>query len=304
VPISGDLSVFEETTVGIVTFSQVPLATRWTTAIIDCVTEGGGKIDARDLGSDLSRLPGVLSAWNTLGRSAVFVIGADLTDQTDALAPLVEAETPIVTWNAGVPQLGVSLDSDHYNDGRLAARAVLSRLPNGGTVLLVTASNPALDLRAKGVRDVLTEVAGIRLVEGGDPNGFTDASAKTAAAALLAAEPTANAIIAGFGLTGVQAAAAVIEASSSAFVVSINGDPDELAAVRAGGPLVATVSNAQEAGGWAACQIAASMIGGEPSPVTAGSVLLGESVVVDSTNVEAQTTPEALRARSFYVSTS
>ena len=79
----------------------------------------------------------------------------------------------------------------------------------------------------------------------------------------------------------------------------MNGDPEEYAAIREGGPFVATVADGHEFGGEAACQIAAAMIAGSAAPGEAGKQILATSVLVTKDNVPAEGASEAT-PRKFY----
>ena len=92
---------------------------------------------------------------------------------------------------------------------------------------------------------------------------------------------------------------AVEAAESDAIVVSMNGDPEEYAAIRAGGPFKATVADGHEFGGEAACKIAANMLGGGTAPGTAGTPIFATSVLVTADNVPAEGEIEST-PRQFY----
>ena len=74
---------------------------------------------------------------------------------------------------------------------------------------------------------------------------------------------------------------------------------EEYAAIREGGPFVATVADGHEFGGEAACAIAASMLAGNPAPGEAGVPILATSVLVTADNVPAEGEIESTE-RKFY----
>ncbi len=154
-------------------------------------------------------------------------------------------------------------------------------------MFLVNANNPALQSREAGIKEVFDGYPDITLTVGGDALGFTSEAAQTATETALQANPNIKAVIGGFGSLGVGAATAVTAANSDAIVVSMNGDPEEYAAIRSGGPFKATVADGHEYGGEAACKIASSMLAGNPAPGTAGKPILTTSVLVTSDNVPA-----------------
>jgi ABC-type sugar transport system substrate-binding protein len=299
VEIPDDLSALEGVSVGIANLAPVPGAERWSRPLEKCLTDNGADVDFQDVGGDPTKLPAILDAWEASGRQAVFNIGIDMSGQDATIARFNEAGVPFITWGAGNPAGVVSLDANQAEDGRIIARYVAEQIGGAGSVILVNANNPALQSREQGIQEVFAEYPDIELTIVGDALGFSAEAAQTATEAALQADPDAVAVIGGFGSLGVGAAQAVEAAGSDAIVVSMNGDPEEYAAIRAGGPFVATVADGHEAGGEAACRIAASMLAGNPAPGVEGVQILATSVLVTSDNVPADGEVEATE-RVFY----
>ena len=297
VAIAGDVTTWSGKKVGIANLAPVPGAERWSKPLQACIEKNGGTVDYQDVGGDPTKLPALLEGWATAKVDAVFNIGIDMTGQESLIAAFTEAKTPVVTWGAGNPEGVVALDANQEEDGRIIGRYLVEKL-GSGQVILVNANNPALQSREKGLKEVL-DAAGIELVVVGEALGFSAESAQKSVEAALQANPDAKAVVGGFGSLGVGAAAAVTAAGSSAIVVSMNGDPEEYAAIREGGAFVATVADGHEFGGEAAYQIAADMIAGNAAPGTAGKQILATSVLVTADNVPAEGSSEAT-PRKFY----
>ncbi|MFM7744784.1 MAG: sugar ABC transporter substrate-binding protein [Actinomycetota bacterium] len=297
VTIAGDVTTWSGKKVGIANLAPVPGAERWSKPLQACIEKNGGTVDYQDVGGDPTKLPALLEGWASAKVDAVFNIGIDMTGQESLIAAFTEAKTPVVTWGAGNPEGVVALDANQEEDGRIIGRYLVEKV-GSGQVILVNANNPALQSREKGLKEAL-DAAGMELVVVGEALGFSAESAQKSVEAALQANPDAKAVVGGFGSLGVGAAAAVTAAGSSAVVVSMNGDPEEYDAIRAGGPFVATVADGHEFGGEAACQIAADMIAGNAAPGTAGKQILATSVLVTADNVPAAGASEAT-PRKFY----
>ena len=299
VTIEGDVTTLDGVTAGIANLAPVPGAERWSRPLEACLTENGADVDFQDVGGDPTKLPAILDAWLAGGRQAAFNIGIDMSGQESTLSAFGDAGVPFITWGAGNPEGVVSLDANQEEDGRIIARYVAEQLGGAGDVLLVNANNPALQSREAGISEVLAEYPDITLTVTGDALGFTVEAAQASTEAALQANPDIAAVIGGFGSLGIGAANAVEAAGSSAIVVSMNGDPEEYAAIRAGGPFKATVADGHEFGGEAACQIAASMLAGNAAPGEPGVPIFATSVLVTADNVPAEGEIEST-PRKFY----
>jgi ABC-type sugar transport system substrate-binding protein len=299
VSIEGDVTTLAGVTAGIANLAPVPGAERWSRPLEECLTANGADVDFQDIGGDPTKLPGILDAWLAAERKLAFNIGIDMSGQESTIAKFGDAGVPFITWGAGNPAGVVALDANQEEDGRIIARFVAEQLGGEGDVVLVNANNPALQSREAGIKEVFADFPGITLTVTGEALGFTAESAQTSTEAALQANPDVKAVIGGFGSLGIGAANAVEAAESEAIVVSMNGDPEEYAAIRAGGAFVATVADGHEFGGQAACEIAASMLAGNPAPGEAGVPIFATSVLVTADNVpaegEIETTP-----RKFY----
>jgi ribose transport system substrate-binding protein len=297
VTIEGDVTALDGVTAGIANLAPVPGAERWSRPLESCLTGNGADVDFQDVGGDPTKLPAILDAWLAGGRQAAFNI--DMSGQESTLGAFGEAGVPFITWGAGNPEGVVSLDANQEEDGRIIARFVAEQLGGAGDVLLVNANNPALQSREAGISEVLAEYPDITLTVTGDALGFTVEAAQASTEAALQSNPDIAAVIGGFGSLGIGAANAVEAAGSSAIVVSMNGDPEEYAAIRAGGPFKATVADGHEFGGEAACQIAASMLAGNSAPGEPGVPIFATSVLVTADNVPAEGEIEST-PRKFY----
>ncbi len=299
VTIEGDVSTLAGVTAGIANLAPVPGAERWSRPLEACLVDNGADVDFQDIGGDPTKLPAILDAWLAGGRQLAFNIGIDMSGQESTLAGFGDAGVPFITWGAGNPEGVVSLDANQEEDGRIIARYVAEQIGGAGDVLLVNANNPALQSREAGIAEVFAEFPDISLTVTGDALGFTVEAAQASTEAALQANPDIVAVIGGFGSLGIGAANAVEAAGSAAIVVSMNGDPEEYAAIRAGGAFKATVADGHEFGGEAACQIAASMLAGNPPPGEAGVPIFATSVLVTADNVPADGEIEAT-PRKFY----
>ena len=299
VAIEGDLSVLDGLSAGIANLAPVPGAERWSRPLEECLTANGVDVDFQDVGGDPTKLPAILDAWLAAERDLVFNIGIDMSGQESTIARFGEASVPFITWGAGNPEGVVALDANQEEDGRIIARYVAEQIGGEGDVVLVNANNPALQSREAGITEVFADYPGINLIVTGEALGFSAESAQTSTEAALQANPDVKAVIGGFGSLGIGAANAVEAAGSDAIVVSMNGDPEEYAAIREGGPFVATVADGHEFGGEAACAIAASMVAGNPAPGEAGVPILATSVLVTADNVPAEGEIEST-PRKFY----
>ncbi len=299
VTIEGDVTTLAGVTAGIANLAPVPGAERWSRPLEACLTENGADVDFQDVGGDPTKLPAILDAWLAGGRQAAFNIGIDMSGQESTLTGFADAGVPFITWGAGNPEGVVSLDANQEEDGRIIGRYVAEQIGGAGEVLLVNANNPALQSREAGINEVFAEFPDITLTVTGDALGFTVEAAQASTEAALQANPEIVAVIGGFGSLGIGAANAVEAAGSDAIVVSMNGDPEEYAAIRAGGPFKATVADGHEFGGEAACQIAASMLAGDPAPGEPGVPIFATSVLVTADNVPADGESEST-PRKFY----
>ena len=299
VSITGDVSKLKGFTAGIANLAPVPGAERWSRPLEKCLKTNGATTDFQDVGGDATKLPALLDGWLATETKAVFNIGIDMSGQDSVIAKFSASKVPFITWGAGSPAGVVALDANQEEDGRIIAGYVADQLAGKGHVFLVNANNPALQSREKGIKETFAKFPGIALAVGGEATGFTAESAQKSTESALQADPDIKAVIGGFGSLGVGAATAVTAAKSSAIVVSMNGDPDEYAAIRANGPFKATVADGHEYGGEAACKIAASMLAGNPAPGKAGKPILTTSVLVTASNVPADGKIEPT-PRKFY----
>jgi ribose transport system substrate-binding protein len=299
VTISGDLATWKGKTAGIANLAPVPGAERWSKPLQACLEANGATVDYQDVGGDPTKLTAILEGWLNAGTNAVFNIGIDMSGQDSLIAGFTEAKVPFVTWGAGNPAGVVALDANQEEDGRIIGQWVADEIGGAGAVVLVNANNPALQSREAGIKEVFANYPDIELTVVGEALGFSEESAQKSTEAALQANPEVKAVIGGFGSLGLGAATAVEAAGSDAIVASMNGDPDEYAAIRAGGAFKATVADGHEFGGEAACKIAADMLAGNPQPGTPGVPIFATSVLVTADNVPAEGEIEST-PRKFY----
>ena len=280
---TGDLSVFAGKSVGIANLAPVPGAERFTKIVQACVEANGGSVDFQDVGGDATKLPVLLEAWAAAKVDAIFNAGIDMTGQESIIKKFNDSNTPILTWCAGNPAGVINLTPETEEEGRNWGRYLVEKFGGEGDVLLVTAQNPSLQSREKGLKEILS-TSKMKLTIVGESAGFSAESAQKSTETALLANPNYKAVIGSFGSLASGATIAVEAAKSEAVVLGANGDPEEFDAIRKGGAFKMTLAGGHEFGGQSACKIAAGIIGGGSAPGAAGKEIFTTSVIVTAEN--------------------
>jgi inositol transport system substrate-binding protein len=275
-------AAYKGTKVGILNLAPVPGATRWSAPLRTCLQSHGADVDYVDIGGDITKTAPTIQGWLTSGIKAIFDIGIPLDGETSLLAQAKAKHIPVILWGAGDPAGTVALDANQTVDGVDIANYLVNTLGTSfSATVLSNSTNPALVARTAGVKAVLSQYPDVK-VSYEQVSAFTVEAAQQSATAILQANPKLSAIVGAYGDYGVGAANAVTAAHDKTVVVSMNGDLEEYAAIRTGGPLKATMADGHEAGSQLACQTGAVMLrGGKP----VGSHVFLSSVFVDASNL-------------------
>lgn len=268
--------------VGILNLAPVPGATRWSEPLKSCLSSHGAKVDLVDVGGDITKAGPTIQGWLSSDVKVIFDIGIPIDGQASLIKQANDKKVPVILWGAGNPQGTVALDANQTVDGVLIAQYLVNKLnAKGKVVILTNSTNPALRQRVEGARAVFSQYSGIKVLQK-EVSAFSVEGAQKLATATLQANGDTVAFIGAYGDFGVGAANAVSQAQSKAIVVSMNGDPEEYAAIAKGGPFKATIADGHEAGSQLACQTGAVMLGGG-KPL--GSHLFLSSVFVDGSKL-------------------
>jgi ABC-type sugar transport system substrate-binding protein len=265
--------------VGILNIAPIAGAYAWSYPLESCLKAHGASVQFIDINGNLANIPTTLQEFTSEKDRAVFDVGAPLGGQTSFLGQAASNHVPVIGFDTGVAKGTVTQDTNDSADGAVAASYVVKELGSSkGTVLVLTYTVQPSTL-ARG----LAAVAGLEAdknltVKTVDVPELSVQAGQESATAALQADPGIKAIIGDYSDYSVAAASAVTAARSKAIVVGINGDPDELADIRSGGPLKATVSDNVAAIGQLSCETGAVMLrGGAPKPgttVEAGTTLI------------------------------
>jgi ribose transport system substrate-binding protein len=270
--------------VGILNLAPVPGATRWSEPLKACLTAHGAKVDFVDVGGDITKAGPTIQGWLSSDIKAIFDIGIPVDGQVSLIKQANDKKVPVILWGAGSPPGTVALDANQTVDGVLIAEYVVNKLNGSGKVVILSNStNPALRQREQGALAVFSQYRGIKVLQK-EVTTFSVEGAQKLTAVTLQANPDVGAFIGAYGDFGVGATNAVTQGHSKAIVVSMNGDPEEYAAIGKGGPFKATIADGHEAGSQLACQTGAVMLGGG-KPL--GSHLFLSSVFVDGSKLPA-----------------
>lgn len=275
-------STYSGVKVGVLNLAPVPGATRWSAPLTSCLKSHGANVDYVDIGGDITKTAPTLRGWLTSGVKAIFDIGIPLDGEKSLLNQAVSQHIPVILWGAGNPAGAVALDANQAVDGVQIAEYLINKLGTSFSVtMLNNSTNPALVSRTAGVKAVLDQYPNVKATYQQVP-AFSVESAQQLGKAILQAHPDLTAFIGAYGDYGVGAANAVTSAGTKTIVVSMNGDPEEYAAIRSGGPLKATIADGHEAGSQLACETGAVMLnGGKP----VGTHVFLSSAFVDTSNL-------------------
>ena len=200
--------------------------------------------------------------------AAILLIAAHGTKLTPAIRAINRARIPLVSL-VGEPREGEWLchvGSDDVELSRAVAERALARLASGAEVAILDGHPDSITTpkRHRGFREALAAHPGLRLVASvhGD---FQSEPARKAALALLAAHPRLAAMLAANDLMAMGVLRALQETDRRVSLVSINGTPDAVAAIRAG-RLLASASFNTLAFGCLGMEAAARHLRGQPVP--------------------------------------
>ena len=276
-----DLSVFEGTTIGIVSLAPgLEPVDRIQGGVEDCVTANGGEIQVYDAKGGTEAVLAFEQA-NGAGVDAIYNVANDVSGGglDAALAAAAAEGRPVVTAWGGQRAGTYSITGLEFQSAARVGQYVIDRLAaqnDGvatGTVLVVNARvTPSLRQRA----DAFVAMVGpdtefpditIEVIEVDIANALADAQAKVEQA--IQADPEIDAVYASFDTIGQGAAAAIDAAGGSQFVVSFNGDSSALDLIRSGSSFAATAANDLEGTAAIACDLFAQLLAGEtPSATT------------------------------------
>jgi ABC-type sugar transport system substrate-binding protein len=292
-----DLSVFEGTTVGVVSLAPgLEPVDRIQAGVVECVEANGGTIQVFDAGGGVEAVQAFESA-NAAGVDAIYNVANDVSGGSldAALAAAAAEDRPVVTAWGGQRAGTVAITGLEFQSAARVGQYLLDRLAAendgvaAGKVLVANARvTPSLRQRADAFVAMVgpdTEFPEVEVieVEVDIANALADAQAKVEQA--LQADPDIAAVFTSFDTIGQGAATAVDAAGGEQFVVSFNGDSTALDMIRAGGSFAATAANDLEGTATIACDVLATMLGGaEPAATTYWM----DSPLVTAANVPAE----------------
>jgi simple sugar transport system substrate-binding protein len=276
-----DLSVFEGTTVGIVSLAPgLEPVDRIQGGVEECVTANGGEIQVFDAKGGAEAVLAFEQA-NGAGVDAIYNVANDVSGGglDAALAAAAAEGRPVVTAWGGQRSGTYSITGLEFQSAARVGQYVIDRLTAqndgvaAGKVLVVNARvTPSLRQRADAFvamvgpdtefPDISTEVIEIDIA-----NALADSQAKVEQA--IQADPEIDAVYASFDTIGQGAAAAIDAAGGPQFVVSFNGDSSALDLIRSGSSFAATAANDLEGTATIACDLFAQLLAGDtPSATT------------------------------------
>ncbi len=241
------------------------------------------------------------------GFDAILNTASANTQMSAVIAHANENNVPFVSTFSGlVPGIIADIGSNNTVDGAIAATELVGRLSGQGTVVVLNWNVlPALVERQKGVEAVLNEYPGIEQIkiEVKVPGQVDDTYNQMTN--ILLSNPDIDAVVAGWDEIAIPAARAISQSGNEdIFVVSMNGDPETVDAIRTGGPIELTVAYDVPRMGTTAIDVIADALNGtmpstalltlKPCLVTQESVpAAGESVnFADCQLFSGETAPE------------
>ena len=199
---------------------------------------------------------------------AIVLLPAHATGVNAAIARVNAAGIPLILF-VSEPTEGRCVGFIGSDDIRMAAslaHAVLPQLPPHAKVAIIDGHPGSITTpqRRRGFEQALAQYPGMQLVDV-VPGYYQHAPGREAALALLSRHARLDAILAANDLMAMGALEALAETGRSVPMVSINGTPDAIAAVRAGA-LVATASFNTHRFGCLAVEMALRHLRGERVP--------------------------------------
>ena len=227
--------------------------------------------------------------------AAILLIAAHETKLTPAIRAINRARIPLVSL-VGEPREGewiCHVGSDDVRLTREVAARALQRLAPGAEVAIMDGHPDSITTpkRHRGFREALEQFPRLRLAASAHGD-FQSAPARKAALALLAAHPRLAAMLVANDLMAMGVLQALEETGRKLLLVSINGTPDAVAAIR-DGRLLATASFNTLRFGCLAMEAAARTLRGQPVPRR----IVLPADIIDDTNWAAWDRPYEARER-------
>ena len=233
--------------------------------------------------------------------AAILLIPAHETRLGESIRNINRAGIPLITL-VGEPREGqwvCHVGSDDVRLTREVATKVLSRVPLGAKVAIMDGHPDSITTpkRHRGFLDALARFPEAELVES-VAGYFQSAPAREAALGLLDRHPRLDALLVANDLMAVGVLQALEETGRELLMVSVNGTPDAVAAIRQG-RLVATASFNTLSFGCLAAEAAARFLRGEPVPRRIDL----PADIIDETNCAQWDKPYEARPRPQWEST-
>jgi ribose transport system substrate-binding protein len=227
--------------------------------------------------------------------AAILLIAAHESKLTPAIRAINRARIPLVSL-VGEPREGAWICHVGSDDVRLAreiAARALQRLAPGAEVAIMDGHPDSITTpkRHRGFLEALAQFPQLRLAESVAGN-FQSAPARQAALGLLARHPRLAALLVANDLMAMGVLQALEETGRQLPMVSVNGTPDAVAAIR-GGRLLASASFNTLAFGCLAMEAAARYLRGQPVPRR----IVLPADIIDGTNCAAWDRPYEARER-------
>ena len=202
---------------------------------------------------------------------AVVVAPVDPRSMTLPLQRLIWAGSYV---GAVVPPPATTiLNAPQYEAGKVlgeaAARYIVEQLNGQAKVVLLTHdSNQFLARRFVAMRDALAKVPGASIVADISPATVNEAGGRSMMETILVAQPNVDVVLGAdtVVLGALEALRKAGKARSDQFLGGIDGEPDAVAEIKAGGPYKVTVSLASPIFGYAMGQHAADWLEGRSVP--------------------------------------
>ena len=275
-----DLSVFADTTVGVVSLLPgLEPVDRIAAGVVACVEDNGGSVQTFDAQGGVQSVQAFEQA-NAAGVDAIYNVANDVSvGALDAgLAEAAAAGRPVVSAWAGQHPDTVAITGLEFQSAARVGQYVIDRIAaeNGGVaegkVLVANARvTPSLRQRADAFVAMVGEGTEFPLIEAVEieidiSNPIADTQSKVESAIL--ADPSIDAVFTSFDTIGLGATQAVDSSDGDQFVVSFNGDSEALDLLRSDSSFAATAANDLEGTADIACQVLAMLLADETPPAT------------------------------------
>lgn len=286
-----DFSVFEGTTLGIISVVTTPGTLRLTDRLTACVESNGGSVDYQDIGGiNFDQVQPILEGFQAAGVDVVFNLGIDMVGREAIANEFANAGVPFLMFGAvAIPEV-VAFDANQKENGRILASLVTKEIGGSGDVLIVNSGplNGALADRETGMEEVFANFPDITTTTV-DPQDFTIETAQAVTETAFQANPGYAAVIGGFSNYGIGVSLALDTLDTDAFVVTADGSDEEYDQMQATDNFLATMDDPHRyVADPAACTVAASMLAGNPPPGAPGIPIIGSSILVTNDEVPAE----------------